>query len=66
MLGGGADADGSSSLDDLPLSGHSLAQIERAAIRQTLQRVSGNKHDAARALGIAVSTLYKRLKKYDL
>jgi transcriptional regulator with PAS, ATPase and Fis domain len=53
-------------LDDLPLAGHSLERIERAAIRQTLHRVAGNKADAARTLGIALSTLYKKLKKYEL
>jgi DNA-binding NtrC family response regulator len=61
-----AGADESPWLDDLPLAGHSLERIERAAIRQTLHRVSGSKPDAARTLGIALSTLYKKLKKYDL
>jgi transcriptional regulator of acetoin/glycerol metabolism len=53
-------------LDRLPLAGHSLGNIERAAIKQTLQQVGGNKVHAARALGIAPSTLYEKLKKYDL
>jgi DNA-binding NtrC family response regulator len=50
-------------LDRLPLGGHSLDRIERAAIRQTLLATRGNKVQAARILGIAPSTLYEKLKK---
>ena len=53
-------------LDRLPLGGHPLAQLERAAIRQTLIAVHGNKVQAARTLGIAASTLYEKLKRYGL
>jgi DNA-binding NtrC family response regulator len=53
-------------LDGLPLGGQALERIERAAIRQTMAQASGNKMHAARALGIAVSTLYEKLKKYSL
>jgi two-component system C4-dicarboxylate transport response regulator DctD len=53
-------------LDGLPLAGQALERIERAAIRQTLAQAEGNKMYAARALGIAVSTLYEKLKKYGL
>jgi transcriptional regulator with PAS, ATPase and Fis domain len=53
-------------LDRLPLGGLPLASIERAAIRQTLAIHGGMKARAAQALGIAVSTLYDKLKKYDL
>jgi two-component system, NtrC family, response regulator HydG len=55
-----------STLERLPLGGRCLEQIERAAIKQTLLKMGGNKTQAARALGIAVSTLYEKLKKYDL
>lgn len=55
-----------SALGRLPLAGHPLHRIERAAIKQTLSQTAGNKAQAARALGIAVSTLYEKLKKYDL
>jgi DNA-binding NtrC family response regulator len=41
------------SLDRMPLGGHSLMSLERAAIRQTLLSVRGNKVHAAKALGIA-------------
>ncbi len=53
-------------LDGLPLGGQALDRIERAAIRQTMVQVEGNKMFAARSLGIAVSTLYEKLKKYGL
>jgi hypothetical protein len=53
-------------LDRLPLGGYSLATLERAAIRQTLVTAGGNKVHAAKALGIAPSTLYEKLKKYGL
>jgi transcriptional regulator with PAS, ATPase and Fis domain len=55
--------DSSSWIDSLPLAGHSLDRIERAAIRQTLNMVRGNKVEAARILGIAPSTLYEKLKR---
>ena len=51
-------------LDRLPLGGHALGQLERAAIRQTLIAARGNKVHAARTLGIAPSTLYEKLKRY--
>jgi two-component system response regulator AtoC len=51
-------------LDRLPLGGFPLESIERAAIQQTLAQTRGNKAQAAQLLGIAVSTLYQKLKKY--
>jgi DNA-binding NtrC family response regulator len=48
------------------LAGRTLEQIEAAAIRQTLAALDGNKTQAARALGIAPSTLYAKIKKYDI
>jgi two-component system, NtrC family, response regulator GlrR len=53
-------------IEHLPLGGHTLERIERAAIRQTLIYTRGNKVLAAQALGIAVSTLYEKLKKYRI
>jgi transcriptional regulator with PAS, ATPase and Fis domain len=53
-------------LDGLALGGQALERIERVAIRQTLAQTDGNKMYAARSLGIAVSTLYEKLKKYGL
>jgi transcriptional regulator with PAS, ATPase and Fis domain len=52
--------------DSFPLAGQALERIERAAIAQTLRQAEGNKAHAARALGIAVSTLYEKLKKYGI
>jgi len=43
-----------------------LAQIEREAIVQTLQRHAGNRQVAARVLNIALATLYRKLKEYNL
>jgi|CZKU01.1.fsa_nt_gi two-component system nitrogen regulation response regulator GlnG len=53
-------------LEGLPLGGQALERIERVAIRQTMAQTDGNKMNAARALGIAVSTLYEKLKRYGL
>jgi DNA-binding NtrC family response regulator len=60
------DPGSQSGLDALPLAGVSLNDLERAAIRQTLGRAAGNKAVAARSLGIAVSTLYEKIRKYGL
>ena len=48
------------------LSGKTLEEIEKAAIHATLKSVSGNKTAAAKALGIAYSTLYEKMKKYEM
>jgi DNA-binding NtrC family response regulator len=48
------------------LSGKTLEEIEKAAILATLKAVSGNKTEAAKALGIAYSTLYEKMKKYGM
>jgi DNA-binding NtrC family response regulator len=53
-------------LDGLPLAGVALNDLEKAAIRQTMKRSHGNKVIAARSLGIAVSTLYEKIRKYGL
>jgi two-component system NtrC family response regulator len=49
----------------LPASA-TLADIERAAIAQALQRSAGNRQAAARSLNIGVATLYRKLKVYQL
>jgi DNA-binding NtrC family response regulator len=53
-------------LERLPLGGLPLRDLEREAIRQTLLQVSGNKSHAARTLGIAISTLYDKLRRHGL
>jgi transcriptional regulator with PAS, ATPase and Fis domain len=50
----------------LPLGGRTLEEIERVAIRQTMAETDWNKAIAARKLGIAISTLYEKLRKHDL
>ena len=50
----------------MSLAGKTLESIERAAIAQTLAHFGGNRSAAARALGIAPSTLYLKLKKYGI
>ena len=59
-----SDKKSSNTLDGL--SGKTLEEIEKAAIRATLQSVNGNKTEAAKMLGIAYSTLYEKMKKYAL
>jgi DNA-binding NtrC family response regulator len=54
------------SMHALPLAGKTLESIEKTAIQQTLEKFTGNKTQAARALGIAPSTLYEKIKKYGL
>jgi transcriptional regulator with PAS, ATPase and Fis domain len=53
-------------LERVHLGGETLESIERAAIKQTLARTSGNRSRAARELGIAVSTLYEKIKRYQI
>jgi transcriptional regulator of acetoin/glycerol metabolism len=55
-----------STLADFPLGGRSLESIERAAIVQTLKGADGNKVKAVKALGIAASTLYEKLRRYGI
>ncbi len=45
---------------------HTLAEIEKLAILQTLERTSWNKRKAASILGVYRPTLYSKLKKYHL
>jgi DNA-binding NtrC family response regulator len=53
-------------LEQLMLGGKSLESLERIAIAQTLAQHGGNKAQTARALGISVSTLYEKLKKFEI
>ncbi len=43
-----------------------LAEIERLAILQALERTNGNKRAAASMLGVYRPTLYGKLRKYKL
>jgi len=48
------------------LSGLSLEQIEKQAIRSALRAHGGNREQAAKILGIGERTLYRKLKEYGL
>jgi transcriptional regulator with PAS, ATPase and Fis domain len=43
-----------------------LAEIERMAIMQTLQRTNWNKQEAAQILGLYRPTLYSKMKKHEI
>ena len=49
-----------------PSSGGSLAGAEEQAIKDALEKAGDNKRKAARLLGIAPSTLYAKMKKFNL
>jgi DNA-binding NtrC family response regulator len=45
---------------------HTLAEIERMTVLQTLQRTNWNKQEAAQILGLYRPTLYSKIKKHDI
>ena len=48
------------------LDNMSLDEVERTLIRKALRRYEGNVSEAARALGLSRSALYRRLEKHNL
>ena len=52
-------------LDDAA-SGTSLASVERNHIVRILRQTGGNKTEAARLLGIGLTTLYRKIEEYKL
>ena len=46
--------------------GSSLQEVEAELIRQTLQRITSNRREAAAILGISVRSLQYKLKQYDI
>jgi len=59
--------DGNSSSQDFTIPPHrTLAEIERMAILQTLQRTNWNKQEAAQILGLYRPTLYSKMKKHEI
>ncbi|TAJ23505.1 MAG: hypothetical protein EPO68_02900 [Planctomycetota bacterium] len=55
-----------SRLDALAESDLSLEAMERALIRHVLGRTSGNRSRAARVLGVDRTTLYSKLRRYEI
>ncbi|HVH08524.1 MAG TPA: sigma-54 dependent transcriptional regulator [Gemmatimonadales bacterium] len=60
-LGLGPGADGATALDQM-----SLEQVERVLIQKALARAAGTVSEAAKALGLSRSALYRRLKHHGL
>ena len=57
----GLDSSGGSTLDQM-----SLEEVERVLIQKALTRAAGNVSEAAEALGLSRSALYRRLKRHGL
>ena len=53
------------SLPDMSQGLPTCQELEKRYIRQVLDHTSGNKSEAARILGLSVSTLWRRLKEED-
>ena len=53
-------------VQDRPAPNPALEIIERAYIEHVLKAEGGNKTKAAEVLGIDPSTLYRKIKRYDL
>lgn len=60
-LGLGDGGGGGGRLEDM-----TLEEVERLLIDKALERYTGNVSDAARALGLSRSALYRRLEKYGI
>ncbi|MCB2181297.1 MAG: sigma-54 dependent transcriptional regulator [Desulfobulbaceae bacterium] len=50
----------------IPSTGLTLKDVEREAIRATLEQTGGNKSQTAKLLGVARQTLLNKMKEYDL
>ena len=48
------------------LAGVNLNELEKTAIRRTLEMVEGNREMAAKMLGIGERTLYRKIKEYEI
>ncbi|MGB7758889.1 MAG: helix-turn-helix domain-containing protein [Bryobacteraceae bacterium] len=49
-----------------PPSGIAIEEMEKLPIAATLQRTGGNIKEAAGVLGIDRSTLYEKIKRYEI
>jgi DNA-binding NtrC family response regulator len=61
LAGGGPNGAGAAALDQM-----SLEDVERVLIQKALTRAAGNVSEAAKALGLSRSALYRRLKRHGL
>lgn len=57
---------GPTTIDGRGLAGMTLAEIERAAILETIRSTGGNKAKAARRLEVSEKTIYNKIKQYNL
>jgi len=48
------------------LAGRSVSEVERALIEANLELAGGNRHKAAKLLGMGKRTLYRKIKEYGL
>jgi DNA-binding NtrC family response regulator len=53
-------------LERLPLRGHTLESVERAVIKQALDASAGDQEKASRSLGITVAALREKMRRYGL
>jgi DNA-binding NtrC family response regulator len=54
------------SVASIESSGMTLEELEREHIKRILEKVDGDKARAAQALGIHLSTLYRKVQRYRL
>lgn len=59
-------SDNGDSFTDLPYYRMDLSTLEKQHIRRTLEYTNGNKTKAAGLLGIALTTLYRKLSAYNM
>lgn len=53
-------------VNQTPLVGMTIADVERLMIERTLDHTEGNREQAAKMLGIGTRTLYRKIKEYGL
>jgi DNA-binding NtrC family response regulator len=47
-------------------AGMTIEQMEKEAIRQTLEATDGHRRETAKRLGLSVRTLQRKIKQYEL
>ena len=57
---------GATSAQIINRSGMKLADLEKEAIRVTLEQTQGRRSEAAKILGLSVRMLQRKIKEYDL